>query len=115
MTNQDDNSVIMLPVQDDGKLSSGSIIATGGKGASLIDAMTGQPVATDSLASQGSVRVVGSTLFAVNPGSNSLSMFIIDPVDPAKLSMVGQPVSTGGDVRVATPLLALSLYTETSC
>ena len=98
MTNQDENSVIMLPVQADGTLAAGSIIATGGEGASLIDAMTGQPAKTDTLASQGAVRVVGSSLFAVNPGSNSLSMFAIDPQDPAKLSAVGQAVSTGGDV-----------------
>ncbi|KAF7510746.1 hypothetical protein GJ744_006112 [Endocarpon pusillum] len=97
MTNQDENSVIMLPVQDDGTLADGSIIATGGKGASLIDTKTGQPAASDTLASQGSVRVVGSSLFAVNAGSNSLSMFAIDPNDPAKLAPVGQPVGTGGD------------------
>jgi hypothetical protein len=100
MTNQDENSVMMLPVQDDGLLAPGSVIVTGGKGASLIDAKTGQPAASDTLASQAAVRVVGSSLFAVNAGSNSLSMFAIDPADPAKLAAVGQAVPTGGDVRL---------------
>lgn len=103
MTNQDENSIIMLPVQEDGTLTTGSIIATGGKGASLIDPMTGEPVQTDTLASQGSVRVIGNSLFAVNAGSNTLSMFAIDPEDPAKLAPVGQPVETGGDVSILPP------------
>lgn len=103
MTNQDENGVIMLPVQPDGTLAAGSIISTGGAGASLIDAATGQPVQTDTLASQGAVRVAGSSLFAVNAGSNSLSMFAIDPHDPARLAAVGQPVETGGDVRWMFP------------
>ena len=103
MTNQDANSIIMLPVQADGKLADGSIIATGGKGASLIDGKTNQSAQSDTLASQGAVRVVGSSLFAVNPGSNSLSMFAIDPQNPAKLAAVGQPVQTGGDVRSSSP------------
>jgi hypothetical protein len=103
MTNQDDNSVIMIPVQEDGTLKDGSIIATGGKGGVLIDAMTGQPAPSDTLASQGSVRVIGSSLFAVNAGSNSLSMFAIDPQDPAKLAAVGQAVETGGDVCLSCP------------
>ena len=110
MTNQDDNSVIMLPVQEDGTLAEGSIISTGGKGGVLIDAMTNAPVASDSLASQGAVRVVGNSLFAVNAGSNSLSMFAIDSTDPAKLTPVGQPAATGGDVRPLPPSLSPFLH-----
>lgn len=97
-SNQDQNSVIMLPVQADGTLGAGSIIATGGTGGVLIDGMTNEPAKSDVLASQGAVRVLGDNLFAVNAGSNSLSMFAIDPQDPAKLTQVGQAVETGGDV-----------------
>jgi hypothetical protein len=106
MSNQDENSIIMLPVQADGTLGEGSTIATGGKGGSLIDAMTNEPAQTDVLASQGAVRVLGDNLFAVNAGSNSLSMFAIDPQDPTNLAPVGQPAETGGDVRWKPPPLA---------
>lgn len=36
-------------------------------------------------------------LFAVNAGSNTLSMFAIDPTNPTSLTMIGQPGATGGD------------------
>lgn len=96
-TNADDNAVVAMPVGADGLLFDAVSIPTGGKGASLIDAKTGQPVATDTLASQGAIRVVGSNLFVVNAGSNSLTMFTISADDATQLTMVGQPVSTGGD------------------
>jgi hypothetical protein len=105
MTNQADNSVIMLPVQADGTLGQGSMIATGGKGGILIDQTTNKPAASDALASQGAIRVAGNNVFAVNAGSNSVSMFAIDPQNPAKLTAVGKPVESGGDVRCLLMLL----------
>jgi len=36
-------------------------------------------------------------LFAVNAGSNSVTMLAIDPTDPTKLTMIGQPVSVPGE------------------
>lgn len=36
-------------------------------------------------------------LYAVNAGSNSITMFEIDEHDPTKLTMVGQPVDSMGD------------------
>jgi outer membrane protein assembly factor BamB len=33
----------------------------------------------------------------VSPGSNTLSLFTIDPTGPAKLTLTGKPVSTGGE------------------
>jgi hypothetical protein len=98
-SNQDQNSVIVLPVQADGTLGAGTSIATGGTGGVLIDGMTNEPAKSDVLASQGAVRVLGDNLFVVNAGSNSLSMFAIDPQDPVKLTLVGQAVESGGDVR----------------
>jgi hypothetical protein len=39
-------------------------------------------------------------LFAVNAGSNTLSMFAIDAQDPTKLTMVGQPAKLPGEFPV---------------
>ena len=51
-------------------------------------------------------------VFAVNAGSNTLSMLAIDPVDPTKLTMVGRPVNTCGDFPVT---LAVSIKLQTVC
>lgn len=37
------------------------------------------------------------SLFTVNAGSNTVSMFAVDKVDPTKLSMLGKPVSVPGE------------------
>jgi hypothetical protein len=36
-------------------------------------------------------------LFAVNAGSNTVTMFAIDPLHPTRLTMLGRPVSVPGD------------------
>lgn len=36
-------------------------------------------------------------MFVVNAGSNTVSMFIIDPAHPTKLTMVGEPTDVGGE------------------
>jgi len=43
-------------------------------------------------------------LVAVNPGSNTLSMFSISSSDPTKLTPLGSPVSTLGDFPVSVTL-----------
>jgi hypothetical protein len=43
------------------------------------------------------VKVGANSLFAVNPGSNTLSMFAINPADPANIKTVGKPISTSGE------------------
>ena len=45
-------------------------------------------------------------VFAVNAGSNSVSMFTIDKNDPTKLQMVGKAVSSGGDFPVTLAVSA---------
>jgi hypothetical protein len=97
-TNQDQNAIIMLPVQQDGTLGAGFVIPTGGSGAVLTDGKTNQPAKSDTLASQAAIKVEGDNLFAVNAGSNTLSMLAINPQDPGILTAVGQPAATGGDV-----------------
>lgn len=51
-------------------------------------------------------------VFAVNAGSNTLSMFTIDAVDATKLTLLGQPVNTAGDFPVT---LAVSTRHKLAC
>ena len=51
-------------------------------------------------------------LFAVNAGSNTLSMFKIDAQDPTKLTMMGQPVDVNGDFPVS---VAVSKKNNMAC
>jgi hypothetical protein len=96
LSNAPNNEVIALKVADDGTLSNGSSTPTGGAGITGVDA-AGAPAVPDALFSQGSVRVSGNSLFAVNAGSNTLSMFNIDSNDRTKLTMVGAPADTLGE------------------
>ena len=121
MTNAAQNSVVALKVAADGTLSDGSITATGGAGMNGVDS-TGAPAAPDALFSQGAVKTSGNVstfeldhffladgiqnLVAVNPGSNTVSMFTIDSADPTKLTMVGQPADTLGEFPMSVALSA---------
>jgi hypothetical protein len=46
--------------------------------------------------SQQSICVYGGYLFAVNPNSNTVSLFSISNNDPTNIKLVGTPVSSGG-------------------
>ena len=59
MTNTEQNSIVALPVAQDGTLAQGTMTPTGGKGLQEISGMTGQPAAPDGLSSQDSVVVAG--------------------------------------------------------
>jgi 6-phosphogluconolactonase (cycloisomerase 2 family) len=86
------NAVVVLTRNDDGSLSemAGSPVATGGRGLAV-------PAGGDFDA-QGSVRIHGKYLLAVNPGSNSIAVLVIDG---GRLTPVaGSPFSSGG----VTPL-----------
>ncbi|EPE04876.1 3-carboxymuconate cyclase [Ophiostoma piceae UAMH 11346] len=92
------NSVVAIPIASDGSLlvDQGSSTATGAAGLSGLTA-DGAPAGPDSLFSQSAITLAdhsaaGSFIFAVNPGNNSVSMLAIDAQDPAKLSLVGEPV-----------------------
>lgn len=112
ITNAAENSVVALKVAADGTLSDGSITATGGAGMSGIDGSTNLTAAPDSLFSQGAVKVAGKMLVAVNPGSNTITMFSINSADPTKLTMVGKPVDTLGEFPVS---VALSTKLKQAC
>ncbi|KAL8854125.1 MAG: hypothetical protein Q9221_001047 [Calogaya cf. arnoldii] len=91
------NSIVAMKVGADGMLSEGGRTPTGGKGASGIDGNTTMPAGPDALFSQSALTVQGNWMVAVNPGSNTMTLFSIDTKDPVKLTMIGEPVDTMGD------------------
>lgn len=99
LTNEDSNSVVAIPISPDGKLSGGATIATGGKGGSIVNA-TGGAVGPDALSSQSALTVVDDFLFAVNAGSNTLSMMRISETNPTDLCLVGEPITLPGQFPV---------------
>lgn len=103
ISNEANNSVIALKVSANGLLSAGSVTPTGGQGMVGVDS-TGAPALPDGLFSQGSVKVEGNTMVAVNPGSNTASLFSIDAHDPTKLTMIGQPVDTMGEFPMSATI-----------
>ncbi|KAI0015345.1 hypothetical protein F4780DRAFT_787072 [Xylariomycetidae sp. FL0641] len=94
LTNESPNSVLALPINEDGTLSKGVLNPTGGKGGSSVDS-DGKPAGPDALASQSALTVAGNHVFAVNPGSNTVSMLSISH-DATKLRMVGPPAAVPG-------------------
>ncbi|RAO66615.1 uncharacterized protein BHQ10_002627 [Talaromyces amestolkiae] len=99
LTNEDSNSVVAIPIGRNGTLSGGATIATGGKGGSTVNA-TGGANGPDALGSQSALAVVDDFLFAVNPGSNTLSMMRISKTNPTDLNLVGEPATLPGQFPV---------------
>ncbi|PVI03975.1 hypothetical protein DM02DRAFT_208054 [Periconia macrospinosa] len=95
ITNSDNNSVLAMTIQADGKLGAGKLTATMGKGAVSMNAM-GMSAPTDALVSQSALTLAGKHIFAVNAGSNTVSMLAISPDDPTQLRMVGNPAAVPG-------------------
>ncbi|KAF5012738.1 hypothetical protein FDECE_1231 [Fusarium decemcellulare] len=96
LTNDEANGVVALPIGKDGTLSKGRVTMTGGAGSVAVDA-DGKPATPDALISQSALTIAGNHIFAVNAGSNTLSMLAISRSDPTKLKMVGQPVKVPGE------------------
>ncbi|KAK0301663.1 hypothetical protein LTR82_018182 [Friedmanniomyces endolithicus] len=94
------NNIVSLEIASDGSLSNPTRIPTGGYGSSQVNA-SGFPNAADTLGSQGSVTVVDDWIFAVNAGSNTVSMFSIAPEDPRHPQLVGKPVGTLGQFPIS--------------
>jgi len=90
------NSIIINAIDFDGSLKYASFVPTGGTGAH-----GAQAPGPDALFSQSPMKVVGNHLFLVNPGSNTVSMFYIDPANPLNVKMVGKPVNSGGEFPVS--------------
>ncbi|KAM7192208.1 hypothetical protein V8F33_008482 [Rhypophila sp. PSN 637] len=96
ITNDEANGVVSLRIAADGQLSPGSVTPTNGAGSVALNS-DNQPATPDALVSQSALTVVGNFVFAVNAGSNTLSMLSISPSDPTRLSLIGTPVAVTGE------------------
>lgn len=99
-TNEADNAIVSVKINQNGTLNEGQLTYTNGTGASEISAATNMTVAPDGLSSQGSVVVIGHSLFVINAGDNTVSMFNIDKENPTNITLVGEPASIPGDFPV---------------
>ncbi|KAI0100377.1 hypothetical protein GGR51DRAFT_532717 [Nemania sp. FL0031] len=97
ISNDTPNTVIALPIGEDGTLSKGTITPAGGDGSVSFHGEKGVLAKPDGLVSQSSVAIAGQHLFAVNAGSNTVSMFAISSKDPLSLKPVGSPASVPGE------------------
>ncbi|KAJ6540222.1 hypothetical protein B0H10DRAFT_1412878 [Mycena sp. CBHHK59/15] len=93
------NYLVSAAIGSDGKLALYEAVYTESVGAHGLP----KPTAFDPLFSQGSVGVSASRNFVanVNGGSNTITVFSISPSNPAQLSMIGRPVSSGGEFPVS--------------
>jgi len=89
------NQILSMNIDSNGKLHGVTATSAGGRGAHGLS----DPVGPDGMFSQGSIKTNAAMkiLVTVNPGSNTLSMFNINRTNPAKLMMVGNPVSSEGE------------------
>ncbi|KAF1348361.1 hypothetical protein EJ07DRAFT_169622 [Lizonia empirigonia] len=101
LTNDAENSVVALPISNDGTVSHGIMTKTGGAGSIAINGATMQPGTPDALVGQSSLTVSGNNLFAVNAGSNTLTMMSISTSDPTRLIMIGKPVTIPAGISCA--------------
>ncbi|KAI0196942.1 hypothetical protein F4808DRAFT_300649 [Astrocystis sublimbata] len=110
LSNEHQNAVLALPMNRHGLFSNGTgtLTATGGAGMTAINGDKHAPSNPDALFSQGAVSIAGQHLFAVNPGSNSVSMFAISRHDPTKLTLIGEPVAVPGEFPVTVAASASS-------
>ncbi|KAJ2904437.1 uncharacterized protein MKZ38_008110 [Zalerion maritima] len=92
----EENAVVAVPIGADGTLSGGTTTGTGGQGSVAVDA-DGQPAVPDALVGQSALSLAGMNIFAVNAGSNTLSMLSISADDPTQLALVGNPVDIPGE------------------
>ncbi|EJU01092.1 hypothetical protein DACRYDRAFT_100598 [Dacryopinax primogenitus] len=89
------NEVVVLAVDASGQASFSSAVSAGGKG------LHANSTGPDSTFSQNAILVAGRHLFAVNPGSNTVAMFAINPNDPSNITMVGKPAPSMGEFPMA--------------
>jgi hypothetical protein len=81
------NQILINTVNANGQLTMISAVNTNGTGVNVTNG--------DPLFSQGSLTVCSNYLFAVNPGSNSLSMFMISPSDATQLTLLSVQSTNG--------------------
>lgn len=105
------NFVVAAGMSSDGTLTLRQAVSTGGIGSHGNDAGANGP---DALFSQGSVKASasGKILATVNAGSNTISVFSINPSSPTDISMIGSPVGSGGEFPVS---VAINSVGDTVC
>ncbi|KAK0637907.1 hypothetical protein DIS24_g10360 [Lasiodiplodia hormozganensis] len=97
LTNDAQNAVVALPIAADGTLSDGTVTATNGAGSNAIDGTTNKTSAPDALVGQSSLTIAGNSLFAVNAGSDTLTMLSISASNPTHLTALGHPLPVPGE------------------
>ncbi|KAI0773239.1 hypothetical protein BD413DRAFT_472863 [Trametes elegans] len=103
ITNEpEENMIVTASISSDGSLRLDRAVAAGGHGLHGVTANNGN-TATDGLFSQGSIQASakGGVLAAVNPGSNTVSLFSINPRKPTNISPLGDPISSEGEFPVS--------------
>ncbi len=81
------NQILIQTLNANGQLTMVSAVNTNGTGVTT--------TTPDPLFSQGSLAVYSNYLFAVNPGSNSLSMFMISQSDATQLTLLSVQPTNG--------------------
>ncbi|KAM5535867.1 hypothetical protein V8D89_010485 [Ganoderma adspersum] len=96
ITNEGDrNLVVAASINSNGTLNLDRAVVTHGSGAHGIT----DPNGPDALFSQGAIKASakGQVLATVNAGSNTISLFSINPKTPTEISLIGNPVGSGGE------------------
>ncbi|KAF1958158.1 hypothetical protein CC80DRAFT_546397 [Byssothecium circinans] len=89
------NAIAAVKINANGTLGEASTTSTEGIGGAAINAM-GQLAMPDSLVSQSALTIAGQHIFAVNAGSNTISMLTISPSNPLHLTLIGTPAPLPG-------------------
>jgi hypothetical protein len=95
-TNGESNEIVAVNVNQDGTLGTEQSTQTGGSGSQGFITSVNAPAGPDALFSQGSLAIHDFIIGAVNAGSNTLSLFSIDPNSPTNLHPIGN-ADTRGD------------------
>ncbi|KAI0369141.1 hypothetical protein BV20DRAFT_968326 [Pilatotrama ljubarskyi] len=96
MTNEPEENVVMAAsIGKDGSLTLEKAVAAGGRGLHGL----ASPPGADGLFSQGGIQASakGQVLATVNAGSNTVSLFSINPKSPTDIAPLGDPVSSEGE------------------
>ncbi|KAJ7650248.1 hypothetical protein FB45DRAFT_13632 [Roridomyces roridus] len=93
------NFVVAASIGSDGKLTLQQATSSEGVGSHGLPDLAGP----DALFTQGAVKASndGQVLATVNAGSNTVSLFSIDPKNPTALQLIGKPVGSGGEFPVS--------------
>ncbi|KAL1941315.1 hypothetical protein VTO73DRAFT_7527 [Trametes versicolor] len=91
------NMIITASIGSDGNLRLDRAVSAGGRG--LHGVTANGNTGTDGLFSQGSIQVSAKAgvLATVNAGSDTVSLFKIDPRKPTNITPLGDPVSSEGE------------------